>query len=314
MKDHVLIVGGGMMGCGICTCSLLAGNRTTVVETAPQARQSVAQRVKACLQELVDNGLATPQTLTEALSRLTVSDDLAAACPGAELVIEAIVEQLEAKQALFAELDRLLPPQIPIASNTSGLRISDIVCRTVHPERMATAHFWFPGHLVPLVEVVMGERTEERYALQLRDILRSWGKVPVLVRKDLPGQLANRILQAVIREAINIVELGIASAEDVDTAVKMGMGIRMPVWGPLEHIEAVGLDLGLSVQRTVLPEISGSPQPAKLLQTMVERGELGYKSGSGFYHWDEEEMARRAAQRNHFIIEACKFMHENNTF
>ena len=138
----------------------------------------------------------------------------------ATLVIEAVYENLELKQNLFEKIDSILPEEIPIASNTSGLRITDISSRTVHTERTLTAHFWFPAHLVPLVEVVMGEKTDEAVAVMVKERLAGWGKAPVLVRKDLPGQLANRILQAVIREAVNIVEMGLASPEDVDTAVK----------------------------------------------------------------------------------------------
>ena len=138
-------------------------------------------------------------------------------------------------RALFESVDAQLPAQVPVLSNTSGLRITDIAARVQHPERALTAHFWYPGHLVPLVEVVMGDRSSPDMAEAVRDELNSWGKAAVVVRRDLPGQLANRILQAVMREAINIVAMGLASAEDVDTAVKMGMGIRFPAWGPLEH-------------------------------------------------------------------------------
>ena len=140
------------------------------------------------------------------------------------MVIEAIVEKLSAKQALFQQLDQWLPPEVPVCSNTSGLRITDIsaLC-TCHPERTVTTHFWLPAHLVPLVEVVMGDKTDEAVAVQVRDELRRWKKSPVLVRRDLPGQLANRVFQAIIREAIDIVASGLASAEDVDTAIAAGM-------------------------------------------------------------------------------------------
>jgi 3-hydroxybutyryl-CoA dehydrogenase len=128
--------------------------------------------------------------------------------------------------------------------------------------------------------------------------------VPVLVRRDLPGQLANRILQAVIREAIYIVESGLASAEDVDTAIKIGMGIRFPAWGPLEHIDAVGLDLALSVQRDVLPGLCNAIEPGQHLMKLVADGTLGYKTGRGFYDWREKDMQQLVARRDRFIIAA----------
>ena len=144
-----------------------------------------------------------------------------------------------------------------------------------HPERAVTAHFWYPAHLVPLVEVVMGDKTREETACFVKDEIASWGKKTVLVKKDLPGQLANRILQAVIREAVNIVQMGLASPEDVDTAVKAGMGIRFPVWGPLEHIDAVGLDLCSDVQDTVLPGLSARTDANPLMRKLAGEGNLG---------------------------------------
>lgn len=230
------------------------------------------------------------------------------AVQGAELVIEAIVENLQAKQQVFRQLDALVPLEVPIVSNTSGLRITDIAARSEHRQRMATAHFWFPAHLVPLVEVVMSEDTDEALARQVYDRLKSWGKAPVLVRRDLPGQLANRILQAVIREASNIVEMGLATPEDVDTAVKMGMGIRFPVWGPLEHVDAVGVDLCRSVQNTVLPGISAAQKANDTFESMVAQGHLGAKTGQGFYDWSKKDLKALEALRNAYIIQSVKFI------
>jgi 3-hydroxybutyryl-CoA dehydrogenase len=173
---------------------------------------------------------------------------------------------------------------------------------------MATTHFWFPAHLVPLVEIVIGEKTDEAVAVQLHKLLLSWNKSPVIVKKDLPGQLANRILQAVIREAINIVQMGLATPEDVDTAIKMGMGIRFPVWGPLEHIDGVGLDLALSVQQNVLGGLNNNPEPPQYLQELVEHDCLGYKTGKGFYDWHVKDMQDLVVRRDHFIIEALRIL------
>jgi 3-hydroxybutyryl-CoA dehydrogenase len=188
------------------------------------------------------------------------------------------------------------------------LRITEIAKFTKHPERTATTHFWFPAHLVPLVEVVMGDKTDERIASRVKELLLKWNKAPVIVKKDLPGQLANRILQAMIREAIHIVQMGLATPEDVDTAVKMGMGIRMPVWGPLEHIEAVGLDLALSVQNSVLPGICNDLVPSTYLKELVTTGKLGYKTGAGFYDWSAKDMKALTEKRDIFIMNALRLI------
>lgn len=313
MRDSVLIIGAGLMGSGIAAKSALAGNKTILVDHSAEYAQSGREKALTCVEELLRNNLVSKDQAVCAERLLSTSTNFSAFSSSARLVIEAVTENLELKQKLFREFDVELPKEVPILSNTSGLRITDIAKHVQHPERTLTAHFWFPAHLVPLVEVVIGEQSDEQVALQIKEEFIRWGKSPVIVKKDLPGQLANRILQAVIRESINIVEMGLASPEDVDLAIKAGMGIRFPVWGPLEHIEAVGLDLGLKVQQTVLPSISGSATASKYLEDMVARGDLGYKTGKGFYDWSQKDMETLAKTRNEFIISALQFMkqHEN---
>lgn len=309
-RDKVLVVGGGMMGCGIAAVAAAGGERVAVAETSEAVLRSGPARVEALLRELEVNGLMERGTLAACMERVSFTPALEHAAAEAGLAIEAIVENLEAKQALFERLDGLLPPEVTIASNTSGLRITDIGARGLRRERMVTAHFWFPAHLVPLVEVVMSEYSDLEAAQALCRRLKGWGKAPVLVRRDLPGQLANRILQAVIREASNIVEMGLASPEDVDTAVKMGMGIRFPVWGPLEHVDAVGVDLCRSVQNTVLPGISAAPRANETFETLVAEGKLGCKTGAGFYDWSKKDRKELEALRNAFIIQSVKFIRQ----
>lgn len=306
MRDAVVIVGGGMMGSGIGAVSALHGNRTIMVDVSIERAREAVARAAGCISELADNQLAAGEQAGRAMELLVAEEDMEEAFRSAYMVIEAISENLELKQGIFERMDKLLPAKIPILSNTSGLRISDISKRMEHPERAVTAHFWYPAHLVPLVEVVMGEKSLESVAVFVREEIRGWGKKPVLVKKDLPGQLANRILQAVIREAVNIVEMGLAAPEDVDTAVKAGMGIRFPVWGPLEHIDAVGLDLCAHVQDTVLPELSSQPEAGRLMKDLVEEGNLGYKTGKGIYDWSGKDMKALEKKRNDFIIYALK--------
>ena len=305
----VVVIGSGLMGSAIAARSALAGNPTVLVDLSEEnAKKGIASAL-VCIDELVENELASSDQQKHAVDNLTWSCDNAQAVQGADLVIEAIVENISAKQKLFESLDALLPENVPILSNTSGLRITDIAAKvTRYPERTMTAHFWFPAHLVPLVEVVMWDKTDARLAEYVRDILASWGKAPVIVKRDLPGQLANRMLQAIIREAVNTVSIGLASPEDVDTAIKMGMGIRLPVWGILEHIDGVGLDLATSVQDTVLPELSCIQEAAPLLREMVSKGDLGYKTGKGLYDWNVKDMDKLARKRNAFIIQALKTM------
>ena len=159
----------------------------------------------------------------------------------------------------------------------------------------------------------MGERTDLTIAERVKEDLKKWKKSPVLVRKDLPGQLANRVFQAIIRESIDIVASGLASAEDVDTAIAAGMAMRFPVWGPLMHLDAVGTDLGLSVQQTVLPSICADKDAGSYIRDMVERGELGAKSGKGFYDWSGRSIDEHMKKRDQFIIDAVKITSKLNS-
>jgi 3-hydroxybutyryl-CoA dehydrogenase len=307
-RDTVVIIGSGLMGSGIACRAALAGNPTIMVDTELSRAQAGMEKAKVCVDELLANELCTAEQAEKAKAKLVPTDNLFQALTSARLVIEAIYENLAAKQALFETIDAQLPAQVPILSNTSGLRITDISERVKRPERCLTAHFWYPGHLVPLVEVVMSDKSSLEMAEAVRDELNRWGKATVVVKRDLAGQLANRILQAIIREAIDIVASGLASAEDVDTAVKMGMGIRFPAWGPLEHTDAVGIDLVHSTQTTVLPGIDNRPGPNPYLTELKESGNLGYKTGKGFYDWSKKDMRALEERRNSFIINALKIL------
>lgn len=306
MREYVLVVGSGMMGSGIGAMSALAGNKTILVDVDEKRALLGRQRALDCIRLREENGLNTKAEAERARNLLEIGTDMSVVLQKARLVIEAIVENLKIKQDLFADLDAVLPVDVPICSNTSGLRISEINAKCKHPERTVTTHFWLPAHLVPLVEVVMSDRTEEKVAKEVYEELKHWKKAPVLVRKDLPGQLANRIFQAIIRESISIVASGLATAEDVDTAISCGMAMRFPEWGPLKHLDAIGLELGLSVQETVLPDINADRYANEYIKKLVEAGNLGVKTGKGFYDWSKRNIKEDMEKRDQFIMEAVK--------
>jgi 3-hydroxybutyryl-CoA dehydrogenase len=297
-----------MMGSGIAASAALAGNDVVLFDADPAATARGVASAGAHVRQLVEGGLASDQQGARARTRIVGENDFAAAVTGAFWVIEAITENLAMKQALFLKLESEAGRDVILTSNTSGLRISDILRDLTTRDRTATTHFWFPGHLVPLVEIVMGEETDFAVAERLRQILLGWGKAPVIVRRDLPGQLANRILQAIIREATAIVDSGLASAEDVDTAVKMGMGLRFPAWGLLEHVDTVGLELCLTVQNNVLPSLYNETQATPLFARLLAEGDSGVKAGKGFYDWRKRSHSDLVAERDDFLIHALKIL------
>jgi 3-hydroxybutyryl-CoA dehydrogenase len=305
---RIAVIGTGLMGPGIAAVAALAGHEVALFDADPAAAARGVEAAARNVRQLVDGGIVGDEDGRLGIARIHNEADLDKAVAGAFWVIEAVSEKLPLKQALFAEIERKVGDDVVITSNTSGLRITDIARDVKTPARTATTHFWFPGHLIPLVEIVMSEHTDPAVAERLRDILLTWGKAPVIVRRDLPGQLANRVLQAVIREASAIVESGLASAADVDTAVKMGMGIRFPAWGPLEHVDTVGLELCLSVQETVLPSLYNETHATPLFRRLLADGKTGVKAGQGFHDWNARSHPDLVAERDRFLLAALKLL------
>lgn len=303
---RVAVAGTGMMGPGIAAVFALAGCQATIVSRSSENAARGVAKAKTLIDQLVANQLAEPEQGREVLPRLAGSTDPEGAARAAQLFVESIEESLPVKQDYFARLDRVAPDTI-LCSNTSGISITEIAAKCGKPERIVTTHFWNPPHLMPLVEVVMGKCTDLGVAQRVVDLLRAAGKVPVLVHKDRPGQLGNRIQQALLRECVNIVEEGIATAEDVDLAIKTGMGLRFPVYGPFEHADLVGLDLAKTVLDYVLPDLSRAQCASRLHQEKVAREELGAKVGKGFLDWTPERADQVRGRRDAFLMQFLRW-------
>jgi 3-hydroxybutyryl-CoA dehydrogenase len=310
MKDlGVIIIGAGKMGASIGAIIASNGTKVVLIDRDLQKAQDGVNRAHTYITRLFDDNLVTCDITKEMAKECIVADvSYLDHLDSTWMIIEAVFEDITIKQNLFKELDEKVPPHIILASNTSGMMLSRITEGIKTPERTVITHFWYPGHLVPLVEVVRGKHTEQWVIDKVKENLTSWGKAPVVVNKDLPGQLANRILQAIIRESANIVGSGIATAEDVDTAIKMGMALRFPAWGPLEHIDAVGLDLAYSVQKDVLPSLYNGSTPPEIFEKFLSADEQGYKSRKGFYDWNVKDMETLETKRDECIIGILKLL------
>lgn len=293
-KAIVAVIGGGLMGAGIAQVFAAAGHGVTLYEPDPEVRGTVRRRVAEGLAQLGDD--------TAAAENVAIASSLAEAVAKAEYVTEAAPEKLPLKQAIFAELIEKAPREAILASNTSVIPIGRIAADLPTAERIVGTHWWNPAPLVPLVEVVQAERTSPATVERTMALLSAIGKTPAHVRKDLPGFVANRLQHALWREAIAMVAEGICDAATLDACVKNSFGLRLPVLGPLENADLVGLDLTLDIHRTIIPELDRHAGPHEYLEAKVAEGRLGFKTGEGFRAWSDEEIrALRARLVDHLV-------------
>ena len=294
------------MGPGIAVSLARGGVETTIVSRNAEGAQRGLETAHSQLGVIAEHGLLTAVEAEAARARLHVSTDLDGSVAAADWVFESAPEDLELKQKLFQRLDAIAPIDTVLASNTSGLSIARIGALCEHPRRVVTAHWWNPPHLMRLVEIVRCEKTADSVVERTRALLERCGKAAVVVKKDRPGQLGNRLQHALVREAIHIVAEGIADAEDVDLAAKAGFGLRLPVYGIFEHQDAVGLEMVLAIQEYVNQDLANDPHAHELLRAMVADGRTGMKAGQGFHDWSKKDWDAVRERRDSFILHFLK--------
>lgn len=303
VSGHAVVVGFGLMGCDIAAVFLAGRWRVTAVEPDRASWPARLDRVHSSIEQL-GAGRRRSETLDLVASLADVGFG------DADVVVEAVPERLDLKRAVFAELDALVPPGVPVASNASGFRITDIAegCRTA--DRMANLHFFLPAHLVPGVEVVRGERTDPAACDKLGAIMAGLGRQVIRVERDVPGFLANRIQHALMREAFHAIDSGLASAEDVDRAVRYTFGYRYIAAGPIMQKELAGLETQLAAAATIYPSLHNGTGPSPTLARLVAEGRLGPKTGRGFWEWTEESAAKERARYERALRAAAKVLRE----
>ena len=289
---NISVIGSGMMGHGIAQVFAAQNYNVTLLDVQQDLLSKAIENIRSNLTFLAQRGMGKNKDIEPTLRRIKTTLDLKEAVSNAQFIIEAVSENLALKQKIFQDLDSLGPPETILATNTSVISITEIAAKAIRRDRIVGTHFWNPPYLVPLVEVIRGEETSPRTMDLTTDLLRSVGKHPVNVKKDVPGFVGNRLQHALWREAISIVEQGIADPATVDEVVKKGFGMRLPVLGPLENADMVGLDLTLQIHDYILKHIERSPEPSPLLKQKVKEGELGFKTGQGFQGWSQERMER----------------------
>lgn len=303
----IAVVGAGLMGRGLALIFAEKGYAVSLVDLTADILTTAMKSIRADMYMLADEGVIDPKGVEPAVTRITPTTDVRTGVQNAGFVIEAVVEKLDVKQQLFKELDEVCPSATILATNTSVISITEIAGASRNRGRIVGTHFWNPPHLIPLVEVIRGTDTDPEVMEATFNLMVRVGKKPVKVMKDLPGFVGNRLQHALWREAISIVENGIADAAAVDTVVKNSFGLRLPVLGPLENADLVGLDLTYQIHDYILKHIESSPSPSPILSQKIEAGDLGFKSGRGLQEWPEDKM--RAVRENlmlHLIETAAK--------
>jgi 3-hydroxybutyryl-CoA dehydrogenase len=295
-SGHVAVIGAGLMGHGIAFLFARAGHEVRVQEPSAAMRESLPERVGALCDLLgADRAL---------LTRIQCHAELEPVASGAAVVIEAAPEQLALKRALFVELERFAPANAILASNTSSIPIAAISAGLEHRARVIGAHFWNPPHLVALVEVIMPQEINRPAAEELIGLLRAIGRHPVLVRRDVPGCIGNRLQHALKREAIALVAAGVCDAETIDDVAKYGFGARLAVLGPLEQSDLVGLDLTRQIHQQLMPDLDVTATVHPYLESLVQSGELGMKTGKGFRRWTPETAQAVRERLSRFLLRA----------
>lgn len=285
---HALVLGGGTMGVGIIAMFLAGGWKVDVVSRSASTRDGLpaacAKALTAMGKPAETSGLRTFAALPEA-GWSTI-----------DIAVETVTEDLALKQKLFAEMEQLARAQCALTSNSSSFPISVIAKDLKTQSRMMGLHFFMPAHLIPLVEVVSSVHTDPKEAERVGAVMKDLGKRPVQVRKDVIGFLGNRIQGALMREALWLIEQGVASPEDVDATVRLSFGFRYAAAGPIVQKEHSGWDTTCAVAKIIWPDLTNADGPPPVLQKNVDEGRIGFKTRRGFFEWDDESMARERAR------------------
>jgi len=300
------VVGAGIMGHGIAQVFAQHGYQVALVSRSEKTLSEALEMIRLNLIRFVEHGIVQENGIEKIISRIETSTKLGEAMSEVDFVVEAVSEDLNVKRSVFQSLEAARPRHTILATNTSGLSITDIASVTEAPERVVGTHFWNPPYVVPLVEVTKSRFTSEENFETTCGLMESVGKVPVRVMKDIPGFIGNRIQHAMYREIFSLLDQKVATPEDIDKVVMLSFGGRLSILGPLTIADFNGVHLFLEVQNNLLKYIDRSTEPAAILREMVEKGEIGTKRGKGFYNWDTEKINEITAKRDEGLIRLYK--------
>lgn len=306
MIKNITIIGSGVMGSSIAQSFAVSGYSVILNDVKEELLLKAKKRIFENLSLLVAEAGLDEGQKQSALANIDYKIDLEEAVQEADFIIEAIPEVIEWKWDLYQKLEGLMKAEAIVASNTSTFPISRLMEKASFADRMMITHFFNPGHLVPLVEIVKHDQTKKSVVDETLGLIRRIGKSPILLKKEISGFIANRLQTALMREAFYLLKEGVASAEDIDTAVTAGPGFRWAFSGPIEIADFGGLDTWQRVFDNVAPDLDQSTQAPAIIRELAEQGKLGTKSGEGIYQYDDKIISEKLNERDRNFIKLGK--------
>lgn len=300
---NVTVIGAGMMGNALAQVFASNPRLERVVLRTRRLKEDRYEPIEKNLDIMIRAGVYGPEEKASILKRIEFVTDLREATENADFVIECAPEVIETKQELFAEIENYCSRETILATNTSVMSPTEIAQKCRHKERVVGAHFWNPGHLIPLVEVVKSAHTSEEVVQSTMALMADCGKEPICCKKDVPGFVANRLQHALWREAFYMVENGIADAATVDKACRFGPGLRWPQMGPMENSDMAGIELTRNIHRYILRHLADNHEHSRLLDEMLERGDNGFRTGRGWQEWTAEQIEASDTGLREYLLE-----------
>jgi 3-hydroxyacyl-CoA dehydrogenase len=302
----VAVVGAGTMGPGMAATFARHGFETRLSDVKPEQLEKAKGTIDLVYKTLTGGGFMTEADAQAGWGRLTLTGDQAAAVKDADFVVETVPEKVEIKQAVFKELDAQVRDDTILASNTSGIPITKLGEATRKPNRLIGMHWSNPPHMIPVVEVIRGAQTDQATVEATNRVVERIGMIPAEVKRDVPGFVENRILYAIMREALHLLDEGVATAEDIDKITKWGIGYKLAVIGPLELLDVAGLDIYTAVASYLNKDLSNAPGISSTVTSKVDQGKLGIKTGSGLFDYTPEKIQQLQQQRGRLLLASKK--------
>jgi 3-hydroxybutyryl-CoA dehydrogenase len=303
---RMAVIGAGLMGHNIVLAYAFAGFQVILNDLSQSILKNASERIKSNLGILARNDLIAKESIKSVLERITTNCNLEKTVGNADFVTEAVAEDVNVKRKLYNKIDQLSPNHTIFASNTSSLLLSQFGSETKRKDKLIITHWFNPSHIVPVVEVVKGEKTSEQTVNLTYAILKKAGKIPIKIYKEIPGFIVNRVGTVAFCEVCSLLEQGIASPEDIDLAIKGSFGFRLACLGPLEICDLGGIDLHYKAIKNILKTTYRSAEVPSVIQEMVKNGDLGLKTGKGFYNYDNKNDKKVIEGRDRRFLQLLK--------